>query len=652
VLPARKRRVERQRENNTVSKEIFVNSDARETRIAVREDGKLVELHIEREERIVGSLYKGRVDNVVVGIDAAFIDIGLERNAFLYAGDIIGDDESTDGGNSGGGGNGFDRRGRRVRSHTLIKDLVKRGNEVLVQVTKGTHGTKGSRVSTRISLPGRYLVFMPDENSTGVSRKIDEPRERDRLKRIVESVRKPGYGLIVRTEAEGKTERELRQDLEYLERTWAEIKAKASSTRAPNLVYTDLTLLFRILRDAFGSDVDKLVLDSTTDFKKAHELLDFFGPTLKDRVVLHDADKPIFEHFGIEAEIEKNLGRKVWLKSGGYLIIDQAEALTAIDVNSGRSSQGGAHSETILQTNLEAVAEIARQLRLRDMGGILVLDLIDMDGAADRKKVEQALETALKHDKNRCKVSHISPLGLIEMTRKRTGETITEQMHDSCTYCDGTGRLPSAESIALDIRRELRQLGRSTPAEALFIQCHPLVAASLVGESGMELELLEHEIQKGIYVRAADLHQVKYEIQPGKLDEFDRKLMGYKRHQIVEARVIVLPDPAIPAGIAMTDTGTLIAVTGNIRQLSQGVRVKLSQVGRSGGVGEALGKGSGGASHESRPAHHEGNNHRRQSQKPAESAPNSSATATATSSEEQKGNRRRRRRGGGSGSAG
>lgn len=613
-----------------MSKEIFVNSDARETRIAVREDGKLVELHIEREERIVGSLYKGRVDNVVAGIDAAFIDIGLERNAFLYAGDIIGEDDAE-----GGEGGGFDRRGRRTRPKVPIRDLVKRGQEVLVQVTKGTHGTKGSRVSTRISLPGRYLVFMPDENSTGVSRKIDEPRERDRLKRIVESVRKPGYGLIVRTEAEGKTERELRQDLEYLERTWADIKSKAAQTRAPNLVYTDLTLLFRILRDAFGADVDRLVLDSAADFKKAHELLDFFGPTLKDRVVLYDGDKPLFEHFNIETEIEKNLDRRVWLKSGGYLIIDQAEALTAIDVNSGRSSQGGAHTETIVQTNLEAVAEIARQLRLRDMGGILVLDLIDMDAAADRKKVEQALETALKHDKNRCKVSHISPLGLIEMTRKRTGETITEQMHDSCPYCTGSGRIPSTESIALDIRRELRQLGRSSTAEALFIQCHPLVAANLIGPGGLELETLEHEIQKGIYIRAADLHQVKYEIQPGRLDDFDRKLMGYKRHQIVDARVIVLPDPAIPAGVAMTDTGTLLAVTGNVRQLGQGIRVKIDHIGRAGGIGEALGKGSG--SHAPEPQH------RRQEQKPVEV----SNSANTNASGDSRGGRRRRRRGGG-----
>jgi ribonuclease G len=608
-----------------LSKEIFVNSDVRETRIAVKEDGRLVELHIEREERIVGSLYKGRVDNVVAGIDAAFIDIGLERNAFLYAGDIIGDESEGDG--EGGGGN-FDRRGRRPRPRVPIRDLVKRGQEVLVQVTKGTHGSKGSRVSTRISLPGRYLVFMPDENSTGVSRKIDEPRERDRLKRIVESVRKPGYGLIVRTEAEGKTERELRQDLEYLERTWAEIKAKAAGTRAPNLVYTDLTLLFRILRDAFGADVDRLVLDSSADFKKAHELLDFFGPTLKDRVVLYDGEKPLFEHFGIEAEITRNLDRRVWLKSGGYLIIDQAEALTAIDVNSGRSSQGGAHSETIVQTNLEAVAEIARQLRLRDMGGILVLDLIDMDGAADRKKVEQALETALKHDKNRCKVSHISPLGLIEMTRKRTGETITEQMHDPCPYCSGTGRIPSAESIALDIRRELRQLGRTATAEALFIQCHPLVAVNLVGESGLDLEALEHEIQKGIYVRAADLHQTKYEIQQGRLDDFDRKLLTYKRHQIVDARLIALPDQATPSGLAMTDTGTLLAVTGNVRQLGQGVRVKLSHIGRCGGVGEALGKGSGAT-------------------QPSQNRPHTTdSNAKPEAAEESRGNRRRRRRGG------
>jgi ribonuclease G len=416
-------------------KEIIVNADVRETRIAVREDGQLVELHIEREERVVGSIYKARVENVLPGMDAAFVDIGLDRNAFLYAGDIVGDmGDADESGSDGAAGGNFNRHGRRQRAHANIRDLVKRGQEILVQVVKGPRGTKGSRVSSRISLPGRYLVFMPDENSTGVSRKIDDGKERDRLKKIVEGVRRPGYGLIVRTEAEGKTERELKQDLAFLEKQWADIREKARVTPAPNLVYADLTLLFRILRDAFGQDVDKLVLDNASDYKRAHELLDFFGPALKDRVELYDGDKPVFEHHGIEQEIERLLKRRVWLKSGGYLVIDQAEALVAIDVNSGRNTGGGAGNlnETILQTNLEAAAEIARQLRLRDLGGILVLDFIDMNSAADRKKVEQAFERELKKDKSRCKPSALSPLGLMEMTRKRTGETINEQMDEPC----------------------------------------------------------------------------------------------------------------------------------------------------------------------------------------------------------------------------
>jgi ribonuclease G len=328
------------------------------------------------------------------------------------------------------------------------------------------------------------------------------PKERDRLKRIVEGIRKPGYGLIVRTEAEDKTERELRQDLEFLERTWADVKQKADTTPAPSLVYQDLTLLFRILRDAFGQDVDKLILDSAADFKRAHEILDFFGPGLKDRVVLYDGEKPIFEQFGLEQEIAKLLQRRVWLKSGGYLVIDQAEALVAIDVNSGKfTGQTTGLADTIVQTNMEAVAEIGRQLRLRDMGGILVLDLIDMNSASDRKKVETALEVALKNDKSRCKISHISPLGLVEMTRKRTGETVNEQMSEICPYCQGQGKVPSAESISIEIERDLRRLSRAqNAAEAFCVTCHPQVASYLIGESGENIEALEHLMQRGVYV--------------------------------------------------------------------------------------------------------------------------------------------------------
>ncbi|MES2463555.1 MAG: Rne/Rng family ribonuclease [Armatimonadota bacterium] len=585
-----------------MSKEIIVNADARETRIAVREDAQLTELHIEREERVVGSIYKGRVDNVPHSLDAAFVEIGLERNAFLYAGDIVSggtgeeDEETTEAAGNGSGKGGFDRRGRRPRQQATIRDLVKRGQEVLVQVVKGPRGTKGSRVSTRISLPGRYLVFMPDENSTGVSRKIDDPKERDRLKRIVEGIRKPGYGLIVRTEAEDKTERELRQDLEFLERTWADVKQKAETSPAPSLVYQDLTLLFRILRDAFGQDVDRLILDSAADFKRAHEILDFFGPGLKDRVVLYDGEKPIFEHFGLEQEIAKLLQRRVWLKSGGYLVIDQAEALVAIDVNSGKfTGQTTGLADTIVQTNMEAVAEIGRQLRLRDMGGILVLDLIDMNSAADRKKVEQALEVALKNDKSRCKISHISPLGLVEMTRKRTGETVNEQMSETCPYCQGQGKIPSAESISIEIERDLRRLSRAqNAAEAFCVTCHPQVAAYLIGESGENIEVLEHLMQRGVYVRADEtLHQEKYEIQPGRMDELDRKHLALRRGQVVEARVIRNALDSPPSATAVTESGYLLELPQGAKYIGQGIRARLMKVGRSIAEAEILNKGGG-----------------------------------------------------------
>ncbi|MFM7321372.1 MAG: ribonuclease E/G [Armatimonadota bacterium] len=574
-----------------MSKEIIVNGDPRETRIAVREDGQLVELHIERGERVVGSIYKGRVDNVVMGQDAAFVDIGLERNAYLSAGDIVpvsGEESDED--------DTHDRRGRRPRTFAPIRDLVRRNQEILVQVVKGPRGTKGSRVSTRISLPGRYLVFMPDENSTGVSRKIDDPRERDRLKRIIEGIRHPGYGLIVRTEAEGKTERELRQDLEYLERTWSEIRQKAEGTRAPNLVYQDLTLLFRILRDAFGSDVDQLVLDSADDFRKAHELLDFFGPSLKDRVVLYDGEKAIFDHFGLEADIERQLRRRVPLRSGGYLVIDQTEALVAIDVNSGKfGGRTEGLADTIVQTNLEAVNEIARQLRLRDMGGILVLDLIDMNSATDRRKVETALESALKTDKNRCKISHISPLGLIEMTRKRTGETVTEQMDQPCHYCEGTGRIASAESVSFRIQRELRRLSRQQKSEAFQVQCHPFVAAHFVGEEGEEVEALEHAIGRGVYVRAAiGVHQEQFEIAGGRLDEMDRRHATLRRGQIVEGRVAYVGESAQGEALLVTDDGHLVSIPQGNRQLRQSVRARITSVGRSVAKAEPVVKGDGG----------------------------------------------------------
>ncbi|HOK55457.1 MAG TPA: Rne/Rng family ribonuclease, partial [Armatimonadota bacterium] len=427
---------------------------------ALIEAGKLVELHVEREERVVGSIYKCKVSNVLPGMDAAFVDIGLERNAFLYVADVLPEADE-------GGPTKRDTRGMH------IKDMLKIGQEVMVQVIKGPRGTKGARVSTRISLPGRYLVLMPESDNIGISRKIEESGERDRLKKIAENIRPLGFGLIVRTEAESKTEIDLKQDLEFLLRMWNQIQEKARKIPAPGLVHQDLSLIYKTIRDVFGGDVTKMLIDSPVDYEKAIELIQLLSPKMKSRVQLYDESEPIFERFAIEGEIDRLLRRKVWLKSGGHLTIDETEALTTIDVNTGKYIGSTSLSETILKTNLEAVTEIARQLRLRDIGGIIIIDFIDMANPKDRQHVVTALDKALRKDRTRTKISHISPLGLIEMTRKRTGETISEAMTEACPYCQGRARIKSPETVSIDVERELRKLVAEMDEEAFVITVNP-----------------------------------------------------------------------------------------------------------------------------------------------------------------------------------
>ncbi len=302
---------------------------------------------------------------------------------------------------------------------------MKVGQELLVQVIKGPRSTKGARVSTRISLPGRYLVLMPEADNLGVSRKIEDPKERDRLKKIGDKLREPGFGLIIRTEAEEQTEQELRQDKDFLMQTWREVQERTKTVRAPYLVQSDLTLLYKTIRDVFGSDVSKLVIDEPAEYEKANELLDRLSPKLKGRIHLYDGVQPIFDAYKLEDEMARLLKRKVLMKSGGSLVIDETEALTVIDVNTSKFTGGSSLAETIVKTNLDAANEIARQLRLRDIGGIIVIDFIDMNNARDKQAVVKALELALKRDRSRTKISTISQLGLVEMTRKRTGETLS-----------------------------------------------------------------------------------------------------------------------------------------------------------------------------------------------------------------------------------
>ena len=560
-----------------MSKEIIVNVDTRETRIALIESGKLVELNIEREERVVGSIYKCKVANVLAGMDAAFVDIGLERNAFLYVADVLPemDDE-------------FPSARKEPPRHVRIKDVLRVGQEVLVQVVKGPRGTKGSRVSTRVSLPGRYLVLMPESDNLGVSRKIDSDTERDRLKRIGDTIRPLGFGMIIRTEAEGRSDAELRKDLEFLLRMWSQIQEKATKISAPGLVHQDLSLIYKTIRDVFGSEVNKMIIDSPVDYEKALELIDLMMPRMRSKLVLYDEPEPIFERFAIESEIESLLRRKVWLKSGGHLTIDSTEALTTIDVNTGKFVGSTSLSDTILKTNLDAASEIARQLRLRDIGGIIIIDFIDMINAKDRAKVVSTLEKELRSDRTRTKISHISPLGLIEMTRKRTGETITEIVTEPCPYCQGRGRVESAETISLAIERELRKLCSTTDDEAFLVNVHPEVAFHLIGSGGEVIDEIERRMRRAMYVRVNEaLHIEKYEIVPGDLMEMERHMLPWKKGEIIDCQVVRNPFSVLPRASAWLD-GYLVELENGGKYVGRRVKAKLGDIHRSYASGEVI----------------------------------------------------------------
>lgn len=561
-----------------MSKEIIVNVDTRETRVALIESGKLVEMHIEREERVVGSIYKCKVSNVLPGMDAAFVDIGLERNAFLYVADVLPemDDEYPS----------AKRDTSRQQLH--IKDVLKIGQELLVQVVKGPRGTKGARVSTRISLPGRYLVLMPDSDNTGVSRKIDEGGERDRLKKIAENIKPLGFGVIIRTEAEGKSEAELRQDLEFLLRMWDQIQEKAEKIQPPGLVHQDLSLIYKTIRDVFGSDVQRMIIDSPVEYEKALELMDLLSPKMKSKIILYDEPEPVFERFGVETEIERQLRRKVWLKSGGHLTIDETEALTTIDVNTGKFIGSTSLSDTIVKNNLEAVNEVARQLRLRDLGGIIIIDFIDMTSQKDRQAVVAALEKALRKDRTRTKISHISPLGLIEMTRKRTGETISEVVTEACPYCQGRGKIASAETVSIQIERDLRRKAAETDDEAFLVTANPDVAFHLIGPRGETVEELERRLKRAIYVRSNDLmHIEKYEIEPGDMQEIERQVLSFKKDEVVYCDVVRSPLSTLPGSTAWLD-GYLVDLTNGGKYIGHKVQAKLTDIHRSYATGEVV----------------------------------------------------------------
>ena len=553
-------------------KEILINVDRDETRAAVLEQGELVEIYIERpvNQRVAGNIYKGKVENVLPGMQAAFVNIGLERNSFLYIDDAL-------------PGKGEEDEDFEDLKSLTIKDVLKVGQEVTVQVAKEPIGTKGARVTRHITLPGRYLVLMPSVDYIGVSRRIENEAERDRLRALAERIKPAGVGVIVRTVAEGTDEAELAQDAEFLIRVWSRIQSRARTVSAPALLHKDLGLVYRIIRDAFSEEVDKLVIDSRSEYEKVIELLEITSLRLKDRVQYFQAkDRALFDIYGIESEIDKALKKRVWLKSGGYIVIDHTEALTSIDVNTGKFVGTTNLADTVFKTNLEAAREIARQLRLRDIGGIIVIDFIDMEIPEHRHQVLRVLEDALKPDRTKANVLGLTQLGLVEMTRKKVRQSLDDVLQRPCPYCDARGKVLSEETMSRKVRTDIRRILRHTTAEAILVEVHPSVAALLIGSGGVNLRELERETSKTIYIKgAAGCHLETMNLRAlGTREEVEAKALPVRAGQVIELKV---EEPHVTNaldGIARVE-GYVVDIEGAGKLVGEKVKVEITRAFRT-----------------------------------------------------------------------
>ncbi|HCC68642.1 MAG TPA: Rne/Rng family ribonuclease [Nitrospiraceae bacterium] len=487
--------------------EIIINAGREETRVALLEAGQPCDLYIERKKdaSLVGNIYKGRVVRILPGMQSAFVDIGLEKAAFLHVADIY---------------SGFDspifleELEEEARPLNLsIEEMLQDGQEILVQVSKDPIGSKGARVTSYITIPGRYLVLMSGDERIGVSRRISNEAEKARLKGIVNHLRPSGFGFIIRTASEGCTEEEIKKDMNFLILLWKNVHEKRSKVVPPYLLYSDLDLVFRSVRDLLSHEVHRLVIDSEEEYKRIIEFVNTYFPKLASKIEFYDSSEPIFDFFGIEMEISRALGRRIWLKSGGYIVIDQIEALTAIDINTGKFVGKASLEDTILKTNLEAVKEIAYQIRLRNLGGIIIIDFIDMEKEENRKKLFSTFQEVMSKDRAKSTILQVSEIGLIEMTRKRVRESLGRTLCEQCPYCDGKGFVKSPTTACYEIFRELRRLGSEKPGGKIMITAHPSVADLLYDEERDGLEEIEKHHGFKVIVKAdKNLHQEHYEI--------------------------------------------------------------------------------------------------------------------------------------------
>jgi len=551
-------------------RELLISVDVGEQRVAMLEDDRVAEVYLERPERrsIAGNIYLGVVDNVLPGMEAAFVEIGLEKNGFLYVDEIVVPELEG-------------RKGARK-----IQDLIKRNQTLLVQAVKDPMKSKGARLTTEISLPGRYLVYVPNGDGHGVSRRLDE-QERNRLKEILKGLDPKGGGIIVRTAAEGASAEDIERDLVFLQRLWKTIQAKAKRATAPSLVYEEAELPLRIVRDLFAGDFAGARIDDDRTYRRIVSYLKKTSPHMIERVHRYRDKTPLFEAYGVEEEIRSTLERRVDLPSGGYLVFDYAEAFTVIDVNTGRfvGSRGkgaaGRLEDTIVKNNLEAVDEVVRQLRLRDIGGIIVIDFIDMANPKNRQTVEEALRSALERDRTKTYVVEISPLGLVEMTRQNVTEGPREILGARCAVCGGDGIVVSDATHALEIERKLRELARGSRVQAFKVAVSPRVLSLLVGPGGHRLQAIEDSARRRFYLVAAEgdghVHVDHFEVAKQGRREALQPQAPVEEGATVELKLVEVGLHDAAAGVGKVD-GFDVVVAGAAKLVGKKVRVTVGRV--------------------------------------------------------------------------
>ena len=548
----------------TRAKQILVSAEPSELKVAILEEGRLCEIYVERKghKPLAGNIYKGKVENVLPGMEAAFVDIGLEKNGFLYVEEVMVHEDP-------------DKRPKK------ITQMLRSGQEILVQIVKDPMGTKGARLTTQLSIPGHFIVYVPDGDGVGVSRRLPD-EERQRLRQICRELKVKNAGLIVRTAAEGASKHELMNDLKFLEKMWQTVVKREKKAKAPSLLYSEMEVSLKVMRDIFNETHENVLVDNQKEYDKIRSFLRKTSPELVDRLELYQGSKPLMETYGVDEEMKKALNKRVDLPSGGYLVIEETEAMTIIDVNTGRYVGRTRLEDTILKTNMEACKEVVRQLRLRDIGGIIIIDFIDMARPRNRQQVLEALDKELDTDRTKTYIVELSPLGLVEMTRQNVTEGLRDILTKTCPTCGGEGVIVSEETMAIDIERRLRRLAATSPSDAFLVEVHPKVAAMLIGQGGAKLRELEEETRKyfsfeGLDTIPIDTFEVTAE---GSREAIQRASLPVAEGDEVRLRIeeAHMYNPA--DAIAKID-GYVVSISGASKMVGEDKKIRIGSVTRT-----------------------------------------------------------------------